>query len=408
MVSVQFRTVSHETKQSHIPLRESFQTMTENSFQADADFLSKFFDIHVLKNDEGGRAIVIPELQGRTMTSASQGETGQSYGYIKYDTFGAEPDPQINLFGGEDRIWISPEGGQFSVFFDPDVPMDFANWRAPKILDSIPYEVVEKSDSSITTKIQAALMNMSRYTFDIELERTVELLSKERAAQCMNTDVSEVSLVAHESRNKLTNTGSETWQQETGLIGLWSLCMSKPSPGATLIIPFRKGRESDLGKIVTSDYFGELDSKRLAVNEELSIIFLLGDGDYRSKLGLSVNRALPLLGSWDSERNVLTVSHFNMPETAPHGYTNNLWEYQETPYAGDVINGYNDGPNESGGKMGGFYELETVSPAYALSPGESRMHMHRTIRIEGDRDKLDAVAKSVFNISLDEIENQLG
>jgi len=381
--------------------------MTENSFQDDAKFIADHYDIHILRNDEGGRAIVVPALQGRTMTSASQGEEGQSYGFIKYDAFGQEHDPQINLFGGEDRIWISPEGGQFSVFFDPDVPMDFANWRTPEILDSTPYDVVEKSDSLITTKQSTSLKNMSGYVFDVELKRTVELLSREAAAKYMNANVEGVSLVAHESRNTLTNTGDKTWQQETGLIGLWSLCMSKPSSGATLMIPFRKGDESELGTIVTSDYFGELDSKRLAVNEELSMIFLLGDGDYRSKLGLSEKRALPLLGSWDSERGVLTVAQFSMPDKAPHGYTNNLWEFQEDPYCGDVINGYNDGPNESGGKLGGFYELETVSPAYALGPGESCTHMHRTIRIEGDRDKLDAISKAVFGVSLDQVESQL-
>ncbi len=380
--------------------------MTENSFQADADFLSRHFDIHVLKNSEGGRAVVIPSLQGRTMTSASQGEGGQSYGYINYDMFTRDPDPQINLFGGEDRIWISPEGGQFSVFFDPDVPMDFASWRTPKVLDSIPYDVVEKSDSLITTRQTASVMNMSRFTFDIEIERTVELLSKGKAAEHLGADVDGVSLVAHESRNKLTNTGDEAWKKETGLLGLWSLCMSKPSPSATLMIPFRKGAESELGTIVTSDYFGKLDSKRLVVNEALGMILLLGDGEYRSKLGLSEKRALPLLGSWDAERGVLTVSQFSMPETAPNGYTNNLWEVQDEPYAGDVINGYNDGPNETGGKLGGFYELETVSPAYALAPNESCTHTHRTIRIEGDREKLDAIAKAVFDVSLADVESQ--
>ena len=381
--------------------------MTENSFQADAEFLKGYFDIHVLRNEEGGRAIVIPELQGRTMTTASQGESGQSYGYIKYDAFDAEPDPQINLFGGEDRIWISPEGGQFSVFFDPDVSMEYQNWRTPKILDSLPYDIVEKNDLSITTKQSTSLQNMSGYMFEVELERTVELLSRSRAAELMKTSVEGVSLVAHESRNKLTNIGSDTWKQETGLLGLWSLCMSKPSSSATLMIPFRKGDESELGTIVTSDYFGELESNRLAVNEELGMIFLLGDGDYRSKLGLSEKRALPLLGSWDSERGVLTVSQFSMPEAAPNGYTNNLWEFQDEPYAGDVINGYNDGPNETGGKLGGFYELETVSPAYALGPGESCTHMHRTIRIEGDRDRLNAICNDVFGVSLADVESQL-
>ena len=381
--------------------------MTENSFEQDAKFLSDHYEFHTLKNEDGGRAIVIPDLQGRTMTSASQGEQGQSYGFINYDAFGQEHDPQINLFGGEDRVWISPEGGQFSAFFDPDVPMDFAHWRTPKILDSTPYDVVEKNDTLITTKQSTALKNMSGYVFDIELKRTVELLSKEIASKHMNVEVDGVSLAAHESRNTLTNTGDKTWQQETGLIGLWSICMSKPSPGATLLIPFRKGDESELGTIVTSNYFGELDSKRLVVNEELGVISLLGDGDYRSKLGLSEKRALPFLGSWDSRRSVLTVVQFNMPETASDGYTNNLREHQEDPYCGDVINGYNDGPNESGGKLGGFYELETVSPAYALTPGESRTHIQRTIRIEGERGKLDAISQTVLGVSLNQIESQL-
>ena len=88
--------------------------MSENSFQADAEFLKQHYDFHVLRNEAGGRAIVCPALQGRTMTSASQGDDGQSYGFINYDAFGKPHDPQINLFGGEDRIWISPEGGQFS------------------------------------------------------------------------------------------------------------------------------------------------------------------------------------------------------------------------------------------------------------------------------------------------------
>ena len=379
----------------------------ENTFQSDVDFLKKYFDIHILRNDEGGRAIVIPALQGRTMTSSSNGDQGQSYGFINYEHYDKPLDPQINLYGGEDRIWISPEGGQFSVFFDPDVPMDFANWRCPKILDTDVYEVVEKDDGLITTKSSTAMMNMSGYVFDIELERTVELLSSESAAKHLQTSLDGVSLAAQESRNKLTNTGDKTWSQETGLIGLWAICMSKPSPNATLMIPFRKGEEAELGTIVTSDYFGKLGSDRLAVNEELGMIFLLGDGDYRSKLGLSEKRSLPYVGSWDADRGVLTVVQFSMPGTAPHGYTNNLWEVQDEPYAGDVINGYNDGPNDSGGKLGGFYELETISPACALGPGESHTHTQRIIRIEGERAKLDAISQSVFGVSLDQVESQL-
>lgn len=383
--------------------------MPEKTFQADLDFLRSHFTAHVLKNDEGARAAVVPELQGRTMTCSSNGDEGQSYGYIKYDAFGQETlDPQINLYGGEDRIWISPEGGQFSVFFDPDVPMTYENWRTPPVLDSETWDVSGKSDTSITFEKSKPMMNMSGFTFDLKMHRQINLLDRQTVAGHLKTNLNSLSVVGHESINTLANGGDKPWKEETGLIGLWLISMNKPSPTASLIVPFRKGDVADLGKIVEANYFGELDSSRLVVNEEAGLIFLKGDGDFRSKLGLSQQRALPYMGSWDAQRQVLTVVQFNMPAEAPHGYTNNLWEFQEQPFAGDVINGYNDGPNESGGKLGGFYELETVSPALALQPGESFMHLHRTVRMAGDRSELDAVCNDVFGVSLDLVESQLG
>ena len=73
-----------------------------------------------------------------------------------------------------------------------------------------------------------------------------------------------------------------------------------------------------------------------------------------------------------------------------------------------MINGYNDGPNDSGGKLGGFYELETISPALALKTGESFTHRHSTIRMEGERAVLNQVAEHVFGVGLDQIESQFG
>ena len=90
-------------------------------------------------------------------------------------------------------------------------------------------------------------------------------------------------------------------------------------------------------------------------------------------------------------------------------YVNSMWELQELPYSGDTINSYNDGPTEPGGKaLGGFYEIETSSPALALAPGESGTHTSRTIHLEGDRAQLDAVARRVLGVGLDEIEAAFG
>jgi hypothetical protein len=83
-----------------------------------------------------------------------------------------------------------------------------------------------------------------------------------------------------------------------------------------------------------------------------------------------------------------------------------MWEIQEQPYSGDVVNSYNDGPPEPGAKpLGPFYELETSSPAVELAAGEAITHLHRTIHFQGPRDQLDRIALAVLDVSLDQIED---
>jgi hypothetical protein len=81
-----------------------------------------------------------------------------------------------------------------------------------------------------------------------------------------------------------------------------------------------------------------------------------------------------------------------------------MWEIQQNPYAGDVINSYNDGPPAPGAApLGPFYELETSSPALGLAPGEEHVHVHRTVHLVGAEADLDAVARAVLKVSLAEI-----
>jgi len=82
-------------------------------------------------------------------------------------------------------------------------------------------------------------------------------------------------------------------------------------------------------------------------------------------------------------------------------YVNSLWEMQDDPYAGDVVNSYNDGPLDGGRQaLGSFYELETSSPAAALAPGESIAHAHATLHVSGHAEVLDAIAQAALGVSL--------
>jgi hypothetical protein len=118
-------------------------------------------------------------------------------------------------------------------------------------------------------------------------------------------------------------------------------------------------------------------------------------------------RAKPVLGAWDAENEVLTLVKYTLPQSAGK-YVNSMWEIQKDPFAGDVVNSYNDGPPTPGQKPEGpFFELETSSPAAALGPGQSLTHRHQTLHLKGERKLLDQVARTWLNTSLAEVEGAL-
>ena len=154
-------------------------------------------------------------------------------------------------------------------------------------------------------------------------------------------------MVAFASDNQITNTGEAAWAKETGLLSIWILGMFNPSPETTIVVPFKPGPESELGPAVNDAYFGKVPADRLVVREEEGILFFSGDGAFRSKIGISPMRAKPFAGSYDAAAGVLTVVHLTIPEGAKD-YVNSMWELQEDPFAGDVVNSYNDGPAAAG------------------------------------------------------------
>ncbi len=85
-----------------------------------------------------------------------------------------------------------------------------------------------------------------------------------------------------------------------------------------------------------------------------------------------------------------------------------MWENQQYPYKGDVVNSYNDGPPEPGKKpLGPFYELETSSPAAALQPGKSITHIHRTFHLQGSEADLDKIARATPKVGIEQIKSAL-
>ena len=375
------------------------------SFGDDAAFLKSHTDLIVLSDKKGlAKVAVAPAFQGRVMTSTAGGDAGISFGWINREFIAAgKLVPHMNAFGGEERFWLGPEGGQFSIFFPKGSKFEFADWQTPPPIDSLPFKVVGQSKSQAQFAAKFPLTNYSGTRFEVAVDRTVRLIETTAAWQKLGVPpAQDVNLVAFESDNKITNVGKNTWKKESGLLSIWILSMFNPSPSATIVAPIKAGPESELGVKVTSDYFGAIPPDRLVVKD--NVIFLSADGKFRSKIGLNPKRSKAVLGAYDADSKVLTIAQFNQPADVTD-YVNSLWKLQDKPFGGDAANSYNDGPATPGAKpMGPFFELESSSPAAALAPGKSLSHVHRTIHLSGPEPALDKVARATLGVSLAEIK----
>jgi uncharacterized protein DUF6786 len=378
------------------------------TFADDVAFVQAHTPVIVLGDGKAMRVAVAPDLQGRVLTSSARGETGASYGWINRALIGTTArDPHFNPYGGEDRFWLGPEGGQFALFFRPGEPFDLAHWYTPPAVDTEPFPVAARAAEEVTFEKTMALANRAGTRFDVAVRRVVRVIPAATALADLGlggdaAGAPGVDTVAFESENRITNAGARAWSKEGGLVSVWILGMFRPSPRTTVVIPFSPGPAARLGPVVNDAYFGKVPADRLAVRER--VLFFRGDGQRRSKIGIPPARVRPLLGSYDAEGGVLTVVQFDRPADA-RDYVNSMWEVQTEPYAGDVANSYNDGPTSPGGKpLGPFYELETSSPAAALPAGGALTHRHRTVHLAGPRAALDPIAVKVFGVGLEEIE----
>jgi hypothetical protein len=266
------------------------------TFGTDADFLKKHVDLVVLQDEAGeAKVAVAPGWQGRVMTSTAGGDDGASYGWINHELIASgKLQPHINAFGGEDRFWLGPEGGQFALFFAKGAPFDLQHWQTPAAIDTMPYQVVSKSAESVKVSAQFPVTNYSGTKFDVKIDRTVRLLDAATAWKKLSLQPPEdVKLVAYESENTLTNAGDAPWKKDTGLLSIWILGQFNPSPRTTIVVPFNAGPVSKLGVKVTSNYFGEVPPERLTVRNH--VVYFSGDGQYRSKIGFNPQRSKGVL-----------------------------------------------------------------------------------------------------------------
>lgn len=387
------------------PTETMEKTYGKGTFGYDLQYLSeKDSQLVVLKSEDNKSQIIASaKYQAKVFTSTADGEGGNSHGFINYRFFDSGVvDEHMNGYGGEDRFWLGPEGGQFSIYFEPGKEQVYDNWHTPKAIDIEEWSVRNVSQKSATFNKDMELKNYQGSTLHIGVERKISLLSNEDIAGELNVLLPEdVNIVAYSTDNKITNNNDFEWTPKTGTVCIWMLDMFNPSESAVTLIPYNTGSEKELGSVATTNYFGEIPAERL-VDDNNGMLYFKTDGKMRGKLGMNAKRTKSVAGNYDPISKRLTIISF---KANPEGtYLNQEWNPSRDPLIGDALNAYNDGPLEDGSIMGPFLELESCSPAAFLKPGESLSHIHNVFHFVGDEAQLSAISKEVLGVGLDTIK----
>ena len=388
------------------------------TFDEDLAFLNAHGKTLVLGDPDGAKVALSAQYQGRVMTSAVSG-SGRSLGWINRSFIeSGKTGTQFDNYGGEDRFWLGPEGGQFGLYFAPGKPFAFDEWQTPHALQEGTWTIADEKPDHVVFTRTMKVKSWAGTELEVAVERTARLLSREDAKKLLGVSLASakegLGYVAFETKNKISNASKVPWKKESGLPSIWILAMFAPASDAHVVIPFERsapgapgtrGDQDKRAEIVNDRYFGKVSPDRLTVNEEKGFLTFKCDGKVRGKIGLGPERAKNVLGSYSAEAKLLTIVHYDGPKKgAP--YVNSMWEHQREPYKGDVVNAYNDGPPAPGKPpLGGFYEIETSSPAAEpdKSGASTLVHGHRTFHFVGEPDVLEPIAKKVLGVSLSEI-----
>ncbi|MDR1666614.1 MAG: hypothetical protein LBS03_02820 [Bacteroidales bacterium] len=376
----------------------------KGTFGYDVSCLSKKDSIFVLTDDAGkGMAIVSAKYQAKVFTSTAEGMKGTSIGFVNYKVLDSDTlDPHMNGYGGENRFWLGPEGGRYSIFFTPDKEQVYDNWHTPPAIDTEAWEVMAAGQKVITLKKEMEVLNYQGNRLKLCADRIISLIERKEIEESLAIEPdNDLQTVAYTTHNRITNRNDFEWTRQTGTVCIWMLDMFHPSPKAVTVIPFREADEKSAGRIVTSDYFGDVPADRLKIGK--NVIYFRTDGQFRSKLGLNGKRTKSVAGNYDPLSGRLTVVTFETDRDAV--YLNQEWNPLKNPLEGDAMNAYNDGPLADGSVMGPFLELESASPAAFLQPGQTLAHRHTVYHFIGNRQALDPIARKMLGVGINDIQD---
>lgn len=387
----------------------------ENAFSTDESklwtigqelsFFSKYsVDAQVLKNDESV-LIFSPTYHGRIFTSAFGDESSPSLGWFNRELVALKNRNLRTAFiGGEDALFVGPEGGDASVYFDRGALWTEENRKLPEIVSTNAWKMVSRSDTRARFEARGELTNALGTKFSISVEREISLLSRDDVSKILGVEIPQgLKLVAFQSMNKLTNTSDKKWTEKTGMLNMSVKSCFNANKTVYAFVPYRAGDASEYGDVVRDNVFDSATSAS-PLGDRISIfddyIRFKCDGRHISGIGVNSRRSEGIAFSYDDKNAVLTIVLYIKP-SGRRAYYPASWRNAQTGFDGEAISVYNNGPASRNIYFSNlFYEIATYSPALDLDAGRSQFHLQRTFHFHGSEYDLDLLAYKLTGVSL--------
>ena len=249
-----------------------------------------------------------------------------------------------------------------------------------------------------------SLANYSGTPLDIDVDRTVRLLDRRTSPRISACSLDRTFAWWDSSRP----TPSPTPAASRGsAIPGWCRCGSS---GCLRRLLKRQSRfhscraGSTLGPVVNDAYFGKVPSDRLRVKGP--VIFFRGDGQYRSKIGLSPSRARSVAGSYDgraarADARPVHASGRRRAHTSTRCGKCSASRSKETSSTATTTVRRRQASRRSVRST----SWKRRRRRSASRPTQQHTHVHRTFHLVGPAGDLDRIARATLGVGLGEIRN---
>ncbi len=321
---------------------------------------------HLLETDEGGWAILVPELGAKVLAA----------GVDEENVFWVSDRLEKGAWcvGGQ-RTWLAPELG-VKGFFGTGVE----DWQVPPELDPGSYRRIETSAVDLAFRSDLTINRLDGLSISLGIVRSVRLETVQEGVFIPGIRI--------RINSRLINRMDRVLEEE---VGLWSIVQAPADVTGTFLVPVNKTGPGESYRL----YFGELPSGWLI--ETPTLLYLKARAGKWFKIGIPASAATGALGLWRPSRvdnnQILTILQTTVGAAARYIDKPPLLEVDN----GDVLQCY----NSPDAKTLNFCELEAHTPAVRLLPGAEQTAEVEVLLFKDDSERISYLVRNLVSPGFD-------